>query len=117
MTEVGVLLWVLAIVALGVVFGGVVAALSWRRGHAVGTGIGLGVLRAVNRVLDARPSRTVTGAVVGSCDGLLLTGTLLTLALLIEPSRELLFTEEFRNESLRVLVLLTLGALGFGAFA
>src|SRR5207244_1299326 len=92
-------------------------ALSWRRGHTVGTGVGLGVIRAVNRVLETRPSRTITGAVVGACDGLLLAGTALTVVLLIPSGRELIFTEDFRYESLRALGLLALTALAFGAFA
>jgi hypothetical protein len=117
MTEISVLLWGLSLVGLGVVFGAVVGALSWRRGHAVGTGIGLAVVRAAARVLDARPSRVVTGAAVGGCDGLLLTGTLLTVALLIPPSRELIFSEPFRGESLRALGLLALAAIGLSVFA
>ncbi len=117
MTELVVLLWCLAVVGLGTLFGGVVSALSWRRGNAVGTAVGLGVVRAVQRVLDTRLSRTATGALVGACDGLLLAGTLVTAGLLIEPARDLIFSEDFRRDSLRILGLLVLTAVGFGAFA
>lgn len=117
MTEVAVLLWAVAVMALGVVFGSWVSALSWRRGHTVGTGLAQAVVRAVVRVLRARPSRTVTGAAVGACDSLLLTGTLLALALLFEPTRGLLFDAEFRLASLVALGLLALAAGGFSLFA
>src|SRR5262245_26641690 len=112
MTEIAVLLWCLSMAGLGVAIGGVMGALSWRRGHTVGTGIGLAAVRAVTRVLDARPSRTVTGAAVGACDGLLLASTLLVVALLIAPSRELIFAEQFRHESLRAVGLLALTSAG-----
>jgi hypothetical protein len=117
MAELGVLLWCLAVLALGTAFGGTVGALSWRRGHTVGTGLGLAAVRTVTRALEVRPSRTVTGAAVGACDALLLIGTLLVVALFIDPFRELLAGEEFRRESLRTLGLLALAAVALSVLA
>jgi hypothetical protein len=60
--------------ALGAAFGGLVGYLSWNRGRPAGSGVGLAVASALDRIAGrkSRPGRT--GTVVGAIDGLLFLG-------------------------------------------
>jgi hypothetical protein len=97
---------------LGAAFGALAGNISWRQGRPVGTAIGLGVLRNVERVARQRFTPGGQGSLVGAVDGFLfLAGIGLVFGLVASSYR--LGLAEAGMVALGALLLVA-GALFFG---